>query len=97
MEILHLVQTKAPKDCAIPGASTPDKIQTTKTKVRNQLLVLIMLGGVNNARYGKLKDKLVNDFAKGSNTYPQTTDELLSLMNINCTGVKMNCFLVPKN
>ena len=54
-----------------------------------------MLGEANNMRYDKLKDKLVNDFTKGSNTYPQSTDKLLSFMNVYHTRVKKNCFLVP--
>ena len=38
----------------------------------------------------------MNDFVKGSITYPQSTDDLLSLMNVYHTRVKKNCFLVPQ-
>ena len=57
-------------------------------------MAAMMLGGAINVKYSKLKDKLVNNFVKGSNTCPQCTDELLSLMNVYCTGVKKKCFLV---
>lgn len=56
-------------------------LQTSSSESK-ELNAAIMLWGADNARYGKLKDELVNNFTKGSKTHPQNTDKFFSLMKI---------------
>ena len=58
--------------------------------MKDCLLAMMILGGTNNTRYG-------TGFAMALNTYPQNTDELLSLMNLYCRGMKKNGFPILKN
>ena len=58
-----LARKEVKKTCAISNAPSPDEIIKAKKVVRNCLLAAMMLGGIDNSRYRKLKDKLLNDCA----------------------------------
>ena len=41
----------------------------------------MMLSGDNSDRYNNLKDDLANDFTKGVDNYPKSTEEVVNLLN----------------
>ena len=96
MKALGLIQTEALKICVMARLSIADKLQAVELKVVNHLLTAMMFGVADDAHYGKLKDELVNNFDKGSNLYPQNTDELLSFMDVYHTSIKKNHFPILK-
>ena len=90
------VHTKALRMCVTPRALTASGIHEVKLRVRNSLLAAKMFGGADNAWYDKLKDELIYDCAKWSNTYPKSIHDLISLRNVCQTGIERNWFPVLK-
>ena len=62
--------------------TTNAKKAAKKERVKFMIITAIMLGAEDNGWFGQMKDDLVNDYTKGNNTYLETPDALLSLMNL---------------
>jgi hypothetical protein len=48
---------------------------------RAKFLAALMLSGADRGHFGVMRDELVNNFAKGDDSYPLTMEEVLHLMN----------------
>jgi hypothetical protein len=62
---------------------TPDPIKLKKAEgiCRKQYLLYMLLWGVYQSRYSKLKDNLSKDMTKGVDNFPKTMLEMLQLMS----------------
>ena len=69
------------------------KIKACKV-LKDQIITAMMLVLANNGYFGQMKDDLVNDFAKGNNTYPHTPDVLILLINLYKTCSQKKQFSV---
>jgi hypothetical protein len=57
------------------------KATALQTEGRNNFLACLFLAGVDQARYGKVVDKLNNDHLQGSNCYPEDVPSMMALLN----------------
>jgi hypothetical protein len=68
------------------SASDLDAPDLTKSKKADEIfckqyLLCMLLWGVDQSRYSKLKDDLSNDMTKGVNNFPKTMVKTLQLMS----------------
>ena len=91
----HLVEQKLIKQGLTVPTANDREIAATKKIVKDQIITAITLGDIENGRFGLLTDDLVNIYAKGSNTHPEISDELISIINVYKTSTQNKHFPVP--
>ena len=57
------------------------QVRQVEQAVENEMKAMFVLAGVNKAKHDDLRTHLQNLYTVGSNEYPSSTMELLSMMN----------------
>ena len=65
-----------------------------KEKVKDEIITDMMLGVANGGCFKQVKVDHMSDDAKGNNTYPETSNALVSLMNALKTSTQQKGFPV---
>ena len=60
---------------------TKNELAAAHLSVRKEFLAALMLSGANRDCYGALRNELANQYTFGSDLYPKTTDQCLTMMN----------------
>ena len=64
-----------------PENPTEQEIKDANLKEKNGILACMFISGTNKERFGDLKSKLLNDYAKGVDNWPTSVDEAVQLLN----------------
>ena len=67
--------------CVDPASPTSAELAAANSSVREEFLAALMLSGANRDRYGALRNELANQFTFGSDLYPKSTDQCLTMLN----------------
>lgn len=67
--------------CANVASPTKNELAAAHLSVREEFLAALLLSGANRDRYGALRNELANQYTFGSDLYPKTTDQCLTMMN----------------
>jgi hypothetical protein len=62
------------------AAPNPNQLKDAEETCPEQYLLCVLLLGVDQSRYAKLKDDLSKDMMKGVNNFPKTMVEAMHLM-----------------
>jgi hypothetical protein len=85
-----LIRAKLEADATVVDVDNPtaDELDRAKAAAREDYLAMMFLSGADRTRYWKLRDELSNDYAKGTDNYPNTLDGMLRLLNNHRSGIK---------
>ena len=66
--------------------ANPDKITAAERRVAEEeanesVKAALLISGADKQRYGKLKDKLANNYLLGTNQYPDTLDKAVRILS----------------
>ena len=66
--------------------ANPDKITVAERRVAEEeanesVKAALLISGANKRTYGKLKDKLANNYLLGTNQYPDTLDKAICILS----------------
>jgi hypothetical protein len=71
-----VLKTKA----ADPNKPTKKELRNVETKVSKAVKLALLISGANKARYGQLKELLVNNYLLGMDQYPNTLEKVSRIL-----------------
>jgi hypothetical protein len=71
---------KEPGRVANPANITANKRKATEGEAIESVKAALLISGAEKHRYGKLKDKLANNYLLGTDQYPDTFDKALRIL-----------------
>ena len=75
-----LQEMHAAGTCTDVASPTKNELAAAHLSVREEYLAALILSGANKDRYGTLRNELANQYTFGSDLYPKTTDQCLTMM-----------------
>jgi hypothetical protein len=65
----------------VSGSSpTPTKIKNVEEEASKSVKAVLLISGADKRRYGQLKDKLANNYLRGTDQYPDTFDKAIRIL-----------------
>jgi hypothetical protein len=71
---------KEPGQVANPANITANERMAAEEEANESVKAALLISGAEKRRYGKLKDKLANNYLLGTDQYPHTFDEALHIL-----------------
>jgi hypothetical protein len=70
-----------PRQVANPGNITAAERRVAEEEANESVKAALLISGADKRRYGKLKDKLANNYLLGTNQYPDTLDKAVRILS----------------
>jgi hypothetical protein len=76
-------------DRADPSTATQDERREAEGAARKESFACLMLSGADNKRYARIETDLENKMTFGTDSYPRTRDETMTLLNNYHVGINV--------
>ncbi len=70
--------------------ASADEMKEAKKTVRDKFLAALMLNGANRDKYEELKRSMVENYVTGTSKYPESTENVLHILNAYAPPVGWN-------